>query len=184
MAKISGPAEECTCQVSCRLDKMQGIMQWKSLRKKLKASSSSSLANHPPSCNVVGSNSYDGVKTLDDITFVLKHSVHSMDMDVPAYCARESVCYHSKKHTGSLGKSWKKNKENPAWSKNNWLPIGMWDVTCCMTKAEDEERWIFKKLKMQKMWIVRGLKDLKKVNTFSGCTYAGAVAEPNLKMSP
>ena len=78
-----------------------------SFKKKLKVSSSSSLTNHPASCTVVGSNSPDGVKTLDDVTFVLKHSVHSMDMDVPSYCAcsLESVCYHSKKHTGFLGRS-------------------------------------------------------------------------------
>ena len=51
----------------------------------------------------------DGFKTLDDITFVLKHSVHGMDMEVPSYCTCSwvSVCHHSIKHTGSLGRSWK-----------------------------------------------------------------------------
>ena len=53
----------------------------------------------------------------------------------------------------------------------------MWDVTCCMMKAEEEERWIFNKLKRQKSWEVRGLKELKKVNSFNGWSYAGTVAE-------
>ena len=91
-----------------------GMMQLNSFRKKLKVSSSSSLTNPPTSHTVIGSNSPYGFKTLDDVTFVLKHSVHGMDMEVPSYCACcwESVCYHSIKHTGSLGRSWKKSRES------------------------------------------------------------------------
>ena len=96
----------------------RGLMQWNSFRKKLKLSSSSSLTKAPkatkPHSAVVGSNSPDGFKTLDDVTFVLKHSVHSMDMEVPSYCACSwvSVCHHSIKHTGSLGRSWKISRES------------------------------------------------------------------------
>ena len=106
----------------------RGIMQWNSFRKKLKVSLSSSLTNYPAFCTEVGSNSYDGVKTLDDVTFVLKHSVHSMDIEVPSYW--ESVCHYFIKQTGSLGKS---------LSEKNWLTDGMWDVTCCLMKVEEEE---------------------------------------------
>ena len=54
-----------------------GMMQWNSFRKKLKESSSSSLTNPPASRTVVGSNSPNGFKTLDDVTFVLKQcSLH------------------------------------------------------------------------------------------------------------
>ena len=70
-----------------------------------------------------------------------------------------------------------KKPENPNRSEKNWFTNGMWDVTCCMMKAEEEERWIFKKLKRQKSWEVRGLKELKKVNSFNGWSYAGTVAE-------
>ena len=31
------------------------------------------------------------------------------------------------------------NPENPARSEKNWLTNGMWDVSCCMMKAKDEE---------------------------------------------
>ena len=55
----------------------RGMMQWNSFRKKLKESSSSSLTNPPASRTVVGSNSPNGFKTLDDVTFVLKQcSLH------------------------------------------------------------------------------------------------------------
>ena len=62
-------------------------MQLNNFRKKLKVSSSSSLTNPPASHTFVGSNSHDAFKTLDDVTFVLKHSVQGTDMEVPSYCA-------------------------------------------------------------------------------------------------
>ena len=107
----------------------RGIIQWNSFRKKLKVSSSSSLTNPPASRRVVGSNSPDVFKTLDDVTFVLKHSVHSTDMEVPSYCACswESVCHHSVKHTGPLGRSWKKSRES---SQVREELINWWDVRC------------------------------------------------------
>ena len=52
-----------------------GMMQMNNFRKKLKVSSSSSLTNPPASRIVVGLNSPDGFKTLDDVTLMLKHSV-------------------------------------------------------------------------------------------------------------
>ena len=129
----------------------QGMMQLNSFRKKLKISSSSSITSHPASPILVGSNSPDGVKTLDDVTFVLKHRVQDMDMNVPSYraCSWESVCCHSISTLVLLGDI-EKNPENPAGSERNLLTNGMWDVTCCMMKAEDEERWIFQKLKSKR----------------------------------
>ena len=94
-------------------------MQRNTFRKKLKVSSSSRLTNSPAFRSVVGSNSPDDFKTLDDVTFVLKHSVHGMDMEVPSYlvCSWESVCHHSVMHTGSL--DLEKNPENPARSEKS-----------------------------------------------------------------
>ena len=94
-------------------------MQTNSLRKKVKGLSSCRLTNSPASCLVVGSKSSDDLKTLGDVTFVLKHSVHGMDMEVPSYlvCSWESVCHHSVMHTGSL--DLEKNPENPARSEKS-----------------------------------------------------------------
>ena len=82
---------------------------------------SSSLTNPPASRTVVSSNSPDGFKTLDDVNFVLKHSAHGMDMEVPSYSAFswESVCHHSIMHTGFFKEIIKKNPENAARSEKN-----------------------------------------------------------------
>ena len=132
----------------------QGIMQWINLRQKLKVSLSSSVTNPPASRRVVGSNFPDGFKTLDDVSFVLKHRVYGMDMEIPSYCACswESVCHHFIKYTGSLTR---KKKKNPARSEKNWLTNGMWDVTCCMIKAAEGD----KEDEYLKSWKVRRLKN-------------------------
>ena len=46
-----------------------------------------------------------------------------------------------------------------------------------------EKSRIFQKLKRQRGWKVRGLKELKKVNSSSGCTYAGAIAQLEMSVS-
>ena len=114
-----------------------GVMQWKSFRKKLKVSSSSRLTNSPASCTVVGSNSPDDFKTLNDVTFVLKNSVHGTDMEVPFYsvCSWDSVCHHSVTHTGSLERSWKKSRES---SQVREELINWWYVRCHL--LHDESR--------------------------------------------
>ena len=117
-------------------------MEWNSFRRKVKVSSSSSLTKPPASHRVVGSNSPDGLKTLGDVTFVLKHRVYGMDMEVPSYCAG-SLHATTLSSTLVLLGDLEKNPENPARSEKNWLTNGMWDVTCCMMKAaagDKEER--------------------------------------------
>ena len=109
----------------------RGMMQWNSFRKKLKESSSSSLTNLPASRTVVGSNSPNGFKTLDDVTFVLKHcSLHRYGSSI-LLCLLLGVCVPPLFHTHWF--SWKKSRES---SQVREELINRWDVRCHLLHDE------------------------------------------------
>ena len=109
----------------------QGMMQWNSFRKKLKVSSSSSLTNLPASRTVVGSNSPNGFKTLDDVTFVLKQcSLHRYGSSI-LLCLLLGVCVPPLSHTHWF--SWRKSRES---SQVREELINQWDVRCHLLHDE------------------------------------------------